>query len=171
MKVKCTGFSTTDVNEERKAQMFKRIMWMVAIIVAAAAADSRAGDVTWSGTIKGLVEARCVRCHGDEAAPEYQAFKKEKEKWQAKGQGMRMDTYSHLIFYTAWPDTGALMRRLDDGRNTKDGKPGNMYQHLGATEEERQKNLALFKEWVGTWVLKRLPEITGDELSGIRVPY
>jgi hypothetical protein len=38
---------------------------------------------------------------------------------------------------------------LDDGKNTKDGKPGNMYQYLGATEDERQKNLKLFKKWVG----------------------
>lgn len=42
-------------------------------------------------------------------------------------------------------NTGAMMRRLDDGKGAKDGKPGNMYQHLGGTEEERQKNLALFK--------------------------
>jgi hypothetical protein len=82
-----------------------------------------------------------------------------------------MDTYSHLIFYTAWRDTGALMRRLDAGTNTKDGKPGNMYQYLGDTEEERQKNLKLFKEWVGYWTLKRWPEITKEELSKIRVKY
>ena len=151
--------------------MRKIIMGLVALFVVASAVNSRAGDVTWSGTIKGLVEARCVGCHGAEAAPEYQAFKKEKEKWLAKGQGMRMDTYSHLISYTAWPDTGALMRRLDDGRNSKDGKQGNMYQHLGGTEEERQKNLALFKGWVGNWVLKKWPEITKDELNGIRVSY
>jgi len=151
--------------------MRKMIMGLVALFVVVSAANSRAGDVTWSGTIKGLVEARCAGCHGAEAAPEYQAFKKDKETWLAKGQGMRMDTYSHLIFYTAWPDTGALMRRLDDGRNSKDGKPGNMYQYLGATEEERQKNLALFKGWVGNWVLKKWPEIAKDELNGIRVSY
>jgi hypothetical protein len=88
-----------------------------------------------------------------------------------KGVGMRMDTYSHLIFYTAWPDTGSLMRRLDDGRNTKDSKPGNMYKYLGSTEEERQKNLQLFKAWVGNWTLKRWPEITKEELDGIKVKY
>ena len=77
--------------------MRKIIMGLVALFVVASAVNSRAGDVTWSGSIKGLVEARCVGCHGAEAAPEYQAFKKEKEKWLAKGQGMRMDTYSHLL--------------------------------------------------------------------------
>jgi len=84
---------------------------------------------------------------------------------------MRMDTYSHLIFYTAWPDTGALMRRLDDGKGVKDGKPGNMYQYLGGTEEERQQNLRLFKEWVGNWTLKRWKEFSKEDVEGIKVKY
>ncbi|MRR36663.1 cytochrome C, partial [bacterium] len=71
----------------------------------------------------------------------------------------------------AWPDTGALMRRLDDGKNAKEGKPGNMYKHLGTTEEERQKNLALFKAWVGNWNLKKWPEVTKEELDGVKVKY
>jgi len=135
--------------------------------VALAAAD----EITYTGQIAPLVAAKCSACHGTDAAPEYHAFKKEKEKWLAKGQGMRMDSYSHLVFYTAWPDTGALMRRLDDGSSSKDGKPGNMYQHLGSSDEERQKNLALFKGWVGKWVVKKWPEISKEELNGIRVPY
>jgi len=128
-------------------------------------------EITYTGHIAPLVSAKCSGCHGKDAAPEYQAFKKEKEKWLAKGQGMRMDSYSHLVFYTAWPDTGALMRRLDDGKNGKDGKPGNMYQHLGSSDDERQKNLALFKGWVGNWSLKRWPEISKEEMNGIRVTY
>ena len=63
------------------------------------------------------------------------------------------------------------MRRLDDGKASKDGKAGNMYQHLGATEEERQKNLGQFKAWVGNWSLKRLPELTKEDLNGIKVKY
>jgi hypothetical protein len=82
-----------------------------------------------------------------------------------------MDTYVHLIYYTAWPDTGALMRRLDDGKASKDGKLGNMYEHLGATEEERQKNLSLVKSWVGNWVLKRWPEIAKEDIGGVTVKY
>ena len=82
-----------------------------------------------------------------------------------------MDTYSHLIAYTAWPDTGALMRRLDDGKAANDAKPGNMYPHLGSTEPERQKNLQTFKNWVGAWTLKRWKEITKEELDGIKVKY
>ncbi len=87
------------------------------------------------------------------------------------GQGMRMDTYSHLIFYTAWTDTGSLMRRLDDGKNTKDGKPGNMYKYLGDNEDETQNNLKLFKGWVGNWVLKRWADITKEDMNGIKVKY
>ena len=128
-------------------------------------------DITYRKDIKPLFDTKCAMCHGTNAAPEYQAFKEEKEMWVSKGMGMRMDTYSHLIFFTAWPDTGALMRRLDDGKGSSEGKPGNMYTHLGGTDEERQRNLTLFKEWVGSWTKKRWNEITKEELDGIKVKY
>ncbi len=149
----------------------------VAVLAVAFAAllvfvqGASAEEKKYTTHVKPVFDAKCIGCHGPASAPEYDAFKQEKDKWLSKGQGMRMDTYSHLIFYTAWPDTGALMRRLDDGKNTKDGKPGNMYQHLGATEEERQKNLKIFKDWVGNWILKRWPEITKEEMNGIKVKY
>ncbi len=123
-----------------------------------------AETVTYRKDIQPVFQARCVVCHGSDA-PEYQGFKEAKEAWLAKGLGPRMDTYSHLVFYTAWPDTGALMRRLDDA------KPGNMYQHLGDSDAERQKNLALFKAWVGNWNLKKWGEVTKEELDGVKVPY
>ena len=84
-----------------------------------------------------------------------------------------MDTYAEMLFYIAWPDTGALMRRLDDGKNTKDGKPGNMYLYLGATDQERQKNFTLFKDWIGkdAWILKRPDAITKEELLRFKVKY
>lgn len=128
-------------------------------------------DVTYRKHIGPVFEAKCIGCHGQDAAPEYHAFKEEKAKWVSKGQGMRMDTYSHLVFYTAWPDTGALMRRLDDGKGGKDGKIGNMYQYLGSTEEERQQNLKFFKEWVGNWTLKKWKDITKEEMDRIKVKY
>lgn len=144
---------------------------LAALITLGIASVSCAEDVTYTKQIKPLFDKHCAGCHGKDSAPEYHAFKAEKEKWLAKGQGMRMDTYSHLVFYTAWPDTGALMRRLDDGKNAKEGKVGNMYKHLGATEEERQRNLALFKAWVGNWNLKKWPEVTKEELDGVKVKY
>jgi hypothetical protein len=89
-----------------------------------------------------------------------------------------MDSYADLLALIGWPDTGAVMRRLDDGKNAG-GKPGNMYQYLGSSEEERQKNLDLFKAWVGpdAWVLNRfrargsVPGITKEQLEKIRVKY
>lgn len=144
------------------------IVLAVALFFASAASSE---EITYRKHIKPLFESKCVVCHGSDAAPEYYAFKEDQNKWTAQGQGMRMDTYSHLIFYTAWPDTGALMRRLNDGRGVKDGKAGNMYQYLGGTEEERQQNLKLFKEWVGNWTLKRWKEIKKEDIDGIKVKY
>jgi hypothetical protein len=46
-----------------------------------------------------------------------------------------------------------------------------MYQHLGVTEEERQRNLQIFKAWVGNWSLKRFSESTKEDLAGISVKY
>jgi hypothetical protein len=71
------------------------------------------------------------------------------------------------------------MRRLDDGKSAAGGKPGNMYQHLGATEEERQKNLNLLKQWVGkdAWKFNRweargkVPAITKEDLNKLKVKY
>lgn len=88
-------------------------------------------------------------------------------------------TSADLIFFVGWPDTGAMMRRLDDGTSAKGGRPGNMYQYLGTSEEERQKNLKLFRDWIGpgAWTLKRwkargdVPGITKEELDAMRVKY
>lgn len=148
-------------------------LWLalVAVSVILAASSVPAEEITYTRHIKPILVERCEPCHGKDSAPDYYAFKAEKEKWLPAGQGMRLDTYPHLIFFTAWPDTGSLMRRLDDGKGRGDGKPGNMYRNLGATEEERQKNLKLFKEWVGNWVLKRWPEVSKEELHGIKVRY
>lgn len=154
--------------------MFSLIRILTLAITAAAftfSSVSWAEEITYRKHIKPILDEKCLACHGKDAAPEYYAFKEEKDKYLADGQGMRLDSYSHLIFYTAWPDTGALMRRLDDGKNSKDGKQGNMYQHLGETEEEKQKNLALFKLWVGNWTLKRLGDITKEEINDIKVTY
>lgn len=148
----------------------KHVITAIGLTVLAASATC-AQDITWSGNIKGIVEKQCLGCHGADSAAEYPLFKKEKEKWIAKGQAMRMDSYSHLVAFVGWPNSGAMMRRLDDGKSSKDGKPGNMYQHLGSSEEERQQNLGLFKAWIGNWSLKRWAEMTKEDLNGIKVKY
>lgn len=144
-------------------------VFTLAVLLVLVAGYAFAEEVTYRKHIKPIVDKYCVACHGKDAAPEYYAFKEDPKKWTSIGQGMRMDTYSHLVYYTAWPDTGALMRRLDDGKVA--GKEGNMYKYLGSTEEERQQNLKLFKAWVGNWTPKRWKEITKEDMDGIKVKY
>jgi hypothetical protein len=135
-------------------------------------------DVTYRGQIRPLWEDKCGACHGADA-PFYGDFKEAKDDFVAQDLGPRMDSYAELIYFIGWPDTGAIMRRLDDGKNHADGKPGNMYQYLGDDEPERQKNLKLFKAWVGdsAWNLKRwstrgeVPGITKEELDALKLKY
>lgn len=149
--------------------MKKQLMTLCLILVCAVPA-AHAAETTWSGQVKPVFDRQCAGCHGVDA-PEYAAFKQDKDAWLKKGVGMRMDSYSHLLSFVGWPATGALMRRLDDGTGSKDNKPGNMYQHLGVTEVERQQNLAVFKAWIGSWNLKRLSEISAEELRAVKAKY
>ena len=128
------------------------------------------GEIKYTTHIKQLFEQKCEGCHGSDA-PEYGDFKNDKEKYAAMFKGPKMAGYANLVSFTGWPDTAALMRRLDDGANTKDKKPGNMYQYLGADDAERQKNLKLFRDWVGNWTLKRFPELTKEDLNNMKVKY
>jgi hypothetical protein len=141
------------------------------LIVAAAcctAMSSHAQNVTYTQDIRPLWERQCMACHGA-TSPGLAEFNTAPEKFTALSLGPRMDSYASLIMFTGWPDTGALMRRLDDGKNTKSGKPGNMYEKLGADEGERQKNLALFKKWVGAWFLGRPKDLDIATLNKIQV--
>ena len=137
------------------------IMWTV---------QAQAAEVTWQKDIKPLFDKQCAGCHGS-GSPEQGEFKRDKKKWTDKGIGMRMDTYSHLITFVGWPDSGAMMRRLDDGSGNVDKKAGNMYEHLGASEGERKANLELFKAWAGNWNLKRWKDVTKEELNSLKVKY
>lgn len=150
--------------------MFRKLATAAIAVTAAATMISSAQASDWQNGIKPIFDRQCAACHGA-STPEYSQFKKEKDLWIKKGVGMRMDTYSHLTSFVGWPNTGALMRRLDDGSSKQDKKPGNMYQYLGSSEEERQKNLALFKTWVGNWNLKRFNEVTKEELNQLKVAY
>lgn len=141
-------------------------------------ASALAADVTYRKNIRPLWEQKCAACHGA-GSPYLGDFDENKKKYAAQMKGPRMDTYADLVFFVGWPDSGAVMRRLDDGKGAKDGKPGNMYQYLGGTDEERQKNLKMFKAWVGEggWTLKRfeargnVPGVTKEDLERIKVKY
>ena len=151
----------------------------VAMLLAGASVGAAAQGVTYRKDIKPLVEARCAGCHG-QSAPTLAEFQLDQKKYTTAMKGPRIDSYADLIMLIGWPDTGAIMRRLDDGKSPgAGGKPGNMYPHLGSSEDERQKNLALFKAWVGNgaWVLNRfdargdVPGITKEQLEKIQVGY
>lgn len=150
---------------------------VAALLTAFAIPSSFAEEITYRQHIKPLWTQKCLACHGPHT-PSIEEFDLAKEKFAKMSQGPRMDTYSSLIDFVGWPDNGALMRRLDDGQNTG-GKAGNMYEKLGTDEPERQKNLALFKAWVGEggWNLNRwkakgnVPAITKEQMDKIKVAY
>ena len=139
-----------------------------------------AGDVTYRKHIKPIWDKQCSECH-DSSAPYYGEFKEDKKKFKAKMKGPRMDSYADLLFFVGWPDSGALMRRLDDGSSdhAKGGKPGNMYQYLGSSDRERKKNFFQFKAWIGegAWNLNRwkqrgdVPGVTKEQIGKIKVKY
>jgi mono/diheme cytochrome c family protein len=148
----------------------------IAAAIACFATAAGAQDVTWRKDVGPIVAAKCGGCHGANA-PEY-------NDWMALGDEKRskvparMDTYPHFMSYVVWPATGAMMRRLDDGK-AAGGKPGNMYAFLGSSDEERAKNLATIKAWLGegAWNLNRwtargeVPGVTKDQLEKIKAKY
>jgi mono/diheme cytochrome c family protein len=140
---------------------------LVLISALVLAACDRA--VTYEKQIAPLLKKQCAACHG-EGAPALAEFDQDKDGWKKKGKGPRMDSYESLVVFVNGTDAGALMRRLDDGKNTKDGKPGNMYVNLGGTDAERAANLALIKRWVGdgSWILKKRPEWTEAEVRAVK---
>ncbi|WP_372827846.1 cytochrome C [Polaromonas sp.] len=152
---------------------------LAASILAIAAGNSMAQDVTYRNQIAPMWKAHCIACHGAQS-PERSDFLLDEKGYTAKSQGPRMDTYERFIAFVAWPDTGALMRRLDDGRSPyAGGKPGNMYERLGASEQERAANLKIIKAWVGegAWNLNRwskrgdVPAVAKEQLDKIKLAY
>ncbi|MBF8259479.1 MAG: cytochrome C [Actinobacteria bacterium] len=146
--------------------------WMIiaAFVMMVTAVPVYAGEaVTYEKDIKGIIAKRCIACHGS-VSPTMEEFDRDKEGFKKKMKGPRYDTYANLMVVVKGSDAGALMRRLDDGKNTKDGKPGNMHNYLGSTDAERSANLEIFRKWVGNWTLKRKKELGKKELEAIRAP-
>lgn len=155
------------------------VMSLAAAGATAAATAAPLQEITYRAVIAPLWRAQCIACHGA-SSPERADFLLDEKRYADKSQGPRMDSYERFIAFVAWPDTGALMRRLDDGKGKyAGGKPGNMYLHLGATEKERAANLNLVKAWVGegAWNLNRagkrgdVPAVTKAQLDKIKVKY
>ena len=137
----------------------------LAAFCGGAAADS----VTSGNTVKKIFAKRCAACHTS-GAPNMSEFQGNKEAWTKKFKGPSMADYKSVMVMVSGSDAGAMMRRLDDGKNTKDGKPGNMYNYLGKNAGERAERLQKVKAWVGQWSLKRRNELTEAELKQIRAP-
>jgi hypothetical protein len=145
------------------------VMGLAVLTSACSTTPGTGTKVTYDNTIRQLVDQRCAECHGN-TAPGMEEFKKDEAGYKAKKLGPRMDSYENLMVMVNGSDTGAIMRRLDDGTNTKDNKPGNMYMHLGRDDAERAANLALFKRWIGSWNLKRAKDISEEERKGVLAP-
>jgi hypothetical protein len=142
------------------------LLWMT----ACSSSPTPSTQVTYENTIQHLTAKLCRACHGPKS-PSLADFNKDKRGYTVKYLGPRMDTYDTLMIFVNGPDTGALMRRLDDGTHTEDGKPGNMYKNLGDNPTERAANLAIFKSWVGGWTLKQSDQISPTEREAIRAPW
>ena len=148
---------------------------------AAFALPAIAADVSYRNDVAPLLQAQCADCHFAAAgAPTLQEFDLAKEKYTKDKTGPRLDTYENLLILIAYPDSGAFMRRLDDGSSPyAGGKPGNMYKHLGETDAERAKNLAILKAWVGEggWNLTRwtargeVPGVTKEQIDKLILKY
>lgn len=155
-----------------------RTKFLAAVVVSTLALPGLAQDVTYRKDIQPMLKAMCAECHGDKS-PSLAEFKLDEKKYEKDMEGPRIDTYEHLLALIAYPDTGAFMRRLDDGSSTPDKKPGNMYKRLGKTDAERVANLKTIKAWLGegAWNLNRwskrgdVPAITKEQLEKLKLKY
>lgn len=148
------------------------------VLCATITVPALASETNYRKHVAPIIKTQCFECH-DGNSPSLVQFKTDEEGFKKQKQGPRLDTFMDISALIVWPDTGAFMRRLDDGTNTPDKKPGNMYKHLGETDAERQANLSVLKAWIGenAWNLNRwqkrgdVPAITKDQLEQIKLAY
>jgi hypothetical protein len=145
-------------------------------LIAGFAASADANDLTWRKDIQPIIAARCAGCHGD-SQPGFAEWNVARVK--DKDLAPRLDTYAYFMNHVVWPETGAIMRRLDDGRGSPGAKPGNMYEYLGDNDVERARNLQTLKAWLGdgAWNLNRwkkrgdTPAISKEQLERIKASF
>ena len=158
-----------------------KLNFWTAAACAAIALPAIAAEVSYRNDVAPLLKAQCAECHFAAAgAPTLQEFDLAKDKYTKDKTGPRLDTYENLLILISYPDSGAFMRRLDDGSSPyAGGKPGNMYKYLGETDAERAKNLATLKAWVGQggWNLNRwtargeVPAVTKEQIDKLVLKY
>ena len=139
--------------------------------------------VSYRKDIAPMLEKYCAECHTAKAgAPTLKEYDLNKEYFEKEKLGPRHDAYELVLQLIAYPDTGAFMRRLDDGTSQyAGGKPGNMYKHLceKGNDAECAANLKVIKAWVGEggWNLNRfkargdVPAITKERLDKLVLAY
>jgi len=163
-------------------ELMMKLKLLALVAGAVVALPSVAADVTYRADIAPFIKKQCAECHGP-TSPSLQEFKLTPEiqkQYEKEKMGPRTDTYEHLLSIVAYPDPGAFMRRLDDGTSPQaNGKPGNMYKHLGETDAERAAALVMIKAWVGEggWNLNRwepkgnVPAVTKEQLDKLKLKY
>ncbi len=135
-------------------------------------------DVTYRNDVRPLLKNLCGECHGD-TSPTLAEFNLNNEYYKKEKLGPRLVSYEELLQFVVYPETGALMRRLDDGTNRADRAPGNMHKHLGETDAERASNFRMLKSWIGEdgWNLNRwkaadnLPAVTKEQMNKLQLKY
>ncbi len=145
-------------------------------LLAGIAASAGAQELTWRKDIQPIVAAQCDACHG---ANQPRIAEWEVQRLKDKNLAPRLDDFTSFMNHVVWPATGAIMRRLDDGKGASGGKPGNMYEYLGANDAERARNLQTIKAWLGdgAWNLNRwekrgnTPAVTKEQLDRIKAKY
>jgi hypothetical protein len=151
---------------------------LIAILALCGLSASAASqDLTWRKDIQPMIKENCGACHGANS-PSYEDWNLDRKNFEAKKIGPRMDNYTDFMRHVVWPATGAMQRRLDDGKNA-DGKPGNMFKYLGETDQDRERNLEKLKTWLGegAWNLNRweargnVPAVTKEQLDKIKARY
>lgn len=149
---------------------------VIPLLFAGIITSAAGQDMTWRKDIQPLVTAKCGACHGANQ-PGFAEWNV--QRVTDKTLAPRLDTYAYFMNHVVWPETGAIMRRLDDGKGAPGAKPGNMYAFLGADDAERAKNLQTIKAWLGdgAWNLNRwekrgdTPAISKEQLDKIKAKF
>jgi len=154
--------------------MRKMVVALSVLVVVAGAAEAQ--ELTWRKDIQPIIAAKCAACHGANL-PGFAEWNV--QRVNDKNLAPQLVTYAYFMNHVIWPETGAIMRRLDDAKASPGGKPGNMYVYLGSSDAERAKNLQTIKAWLGegAWNLNRwqkrgdTPAISKEQLDKIKAKY
>jgi hypothetical protein len=149
---------------------------VISVLFAGIITSAGAQELTWRKDIQPIITAKCALCHG---AKQPGVAEWNVQRVKNASLAPRLDAYANFMNHVVWPETGAIMRRLDDGKGAPGAKPGNMYAMLGSDDAERGKNLQTIKTWLGAgaWNLNRwqkrddTPAISKEQLDKIKVQY